>query len=227
MVREGSANDPPTTHWSIIERLADPGSHESWAWLVERYRPAIRQTIRAVLGARAPDVEIEGFWTYLFESQAMARAQRGRSFRKYLRGIARNYALQRLESRHVGLPIDTALLPTFESTFSQAEESAWAKRIVELALERVESDHAEHGTILREFYGIATAQKSAAQIAADSGKNANTLHQALYRARLRFRAALESEVRETVSDASNLQAEVLAVLATLDQRHPGLAEVER
>jgi RNA polymerase sigma-70 factor (ECF subfamily) len=136
-----------STCWTVIHAAA-AGSAADREEFARRYLPVVRAYLAA--GWRsAPylreldDAVQEVFVECLKPGGALDRADRGRGFRPYLYGIARNVAL-RVESdrgrRHEQQPpgeLDLAGVPDSEASLARTFDRAWARALLRETAERM------------------------------------------------------------------------------------------
>ncbi|MFY9343299.1 MAG: sigma-70 family RNA polymerase sigma factor [Planctomycetota bacterium] len=184
---------------------------------------------RQLPGELAVDAEAE-FWGYLFQSGALARANRSLRFRAYLAGIVLNYARSWLRSRRRG----QASPELFEQVCASAATDPpqediwlWARQTVVLALDAMTTKFPIQVDVLRWFYGLPTGDREepalpVPEIASKLGKSHAAIQQDLSRGRVRLRQHIEDELREQVGSAADWQDELRVVLGVIDQKQPGL-----
>jgi len=216
-----SDSSAATTRWSMLDRLHGTDAEAAWAWFIDRYRPAIRRTLTAMLGPQVGEQVIDGFWGFLFESNALARVDHDRRFRFFLYGIVRNYARRCLPSRDASDATASDVVARDDSP-SVAEDLIWAAHTLDLALERMQNEYPGDALALRCFYGLSQSRLDGPQLAEKLGCKVNAIHQLLHRARRRLRDAIVSEIRETVHGDADLADEVQRMLGALKAERPGL-----
>lgn len=223
------SRNPNTTRWTMLDALAGDEADTAWAWFVERYRPYVRGILLAVLQSpeQARSAENE-FWGYVFLSNAVRRADRGRRFRTYLAGIVRNFARawRRSHAAEEGTAV-TQVERASDASLVQAELTAWTDTVVALALSDLRDEMPKAAEALTRFYGLqggSGAQESTSEIANSLQCNAAAVYQLLSRGRQRLRELIAAELMEGCSDAQEMEAELCELLRNLGQRHPGVHE---
>ena len=225
-----------STRWSVIAQLHDGKPNDSWDWFIRRYRGYVAAVLRH-LGFRAEEIDAatEEFWSYLYRSRAVERADRDGRFRAFLSGVVHNYARswrrdQAPRSQPAGEPADPDALPDLRPTL---ELDLWAAQILHLGLARLGRDHADDERALRWFYGLpgevggdATARVRATEIARRLGCTANAMHQTLFRARNRLRDCIEREVSTTVGSSPDLREEMMLLIGVVERVRPGLLNAD-
>lgn len=223
-----------STRWSVIAELHDGRPDARWDWFIRRYRGYVAAVLRH-LGLRTgeADAATEEFWSYLYRSRAVERADRNGRFRSFLSGVVRNYAKSwRRDQTPHGDPVAAdGQIEALPDLRADAEVELWATQILHLGLARLGRDHADDERVLRWFYGLpteiggdVTPRVRATEIARRLGSNANAMHQMLFRARKRLRECIEQEVGTTVGSSPDLRDEVLLLLGAVDRTRPGLVD---
>ena len=223
------SRNPNTTRWTMLDALAGEEADAAWAWFVERYRPYVHGVLLAVLKStdQAQAAENE-FWGYVFLSNAVRRADRGRRFRTFLAGIVRNFARswRRAHAAEEGNAV-TQVERASDADLVQAELTAWTDTVVSLALRDLRDEMPKAAEALTRFYGLQGgdgAQQSTTDIANSLQCNAAAVYQLLSRGRQRLRELIAAELMEGCSDAQEMEAELCELLRNLGQRHPGVYE---
>lgn len=180
------------------------------------------------------DAATEELWAYLFSSNVFARADRSRRFRSFLAGTLHHFVQDYCrKNQHVQAEEDElAIEPSITDALPENEElRLFAHHVLHLALEQLEASHPDNAKAVRWFYGVdqdgenlslVCAPLSVADIAPRLGIQPNAVHQVLHRGRKRLRARIEAELKDTVTDASDLDEEVRTILSALTQDAPGL-----
>ena len=237
-----------TTRWSLVFRAAQPGEpgRLALAELCEAYWPPVHAFYRRATGdAEAAADLTQGLFARLLERLDFAAAdpERGR-FRGWLCACARHHlsdvrsaaaahkrggamvvrgldfageeAAQRLE------PIDA------EATPEQAFAQRWVRALLDRALQRLTAEAEQRGrgrvlAMARAYLdGDGTGDPSGAppmRAAAEQiGMTEGAFKVAVHRLRDRLRELVQDEVRQTVSDPAETQAEVGLLLAMLERR---------
>lgn len=219
------------TRWTQLDRMAEGGDTAAWFWFCDRYRGYVAALLRRRLTAALADEAADDFWTYLFEHDLIARADRSRGFRKFLSGIVRNYALawSRKRRKLLDLPLPSQgegddaeqLDPEAPGMVDPAElvaeeeEQLFSAHVVRLAVAELQREKPAAAKALRWFYGIPglgepdekVDQLKASEIAERLDTNANNVHVMLHRARARMRGLVDQELEQTVATAVQLEHE--------------------
>lgn len=232
--------DQPTpslvTRWSMLDQLSDTRADEAWRWFIGRYRPFSRGVLGRILRARGRGSELETAldecWSYLFSSDVFRRAERGRRFRSFLAGTLRNFGRDYCRRNPHPGSTDEAETHEAETTDPLPEDEElrlFAHQVMHLALQQLEQTHPENARAVRWFYGVDQGELtslheplSVAEIATRLDIKPNAVHQVLFKARKRLRTRIEAELRDTVADDSDIEAEVTTILAALGADAPGL-----
>jgi RNA polymerase sigma factor (sigma-70 family) len=221
--------NPQTTRWTMLDALSGQEAEAAWAWFVDRYRPYVRGILLAVLQdpeqARAAESE---FWGYVYLSNAVRRADRGRRFRTFLAGIVRNFARawRRSHTIEEGNAVDQVDRAS-DADLVQAELTLWTDTVVGLALRNLRDEMPKAAEALTRFYGLQGdegAQASTSDIAKSLQCTQQAVYQLLSRGRQRLRELIAAELMEGCSDPQEMEAELCELLRNLGQRHPGVYE---
>ncbi len=226
------------THWSVVLRSAESTSPEAARRALEElcraYWPPLYSFVRR-RGYNSADAQdlVQGFFAYLLESKAYARADpaKGR-FRSFLLGSLKHYLadardregrLKRGGDREF-VPLDEKLVEDEAAATTAAAgegidedrlfEQRWAFALVTAALKRLQTTYAaEDKTPLFEALRPFIAGGSApppdhAELAARLDVSATTLRSHINRLRGRYRGALRDEIARTVSDPAEVDEEL-------------------
>lgn len=225
------------TRWSLIERAAgqrpDEDVQHAWRQLLDRYRPAVEQSVRRVLRDHPQWQEAASdFFAYLYEQELLPRVDRDQGrFRCYMQGVLRRFALhwRRTSGRTSELDVDDVEIGGAEedAEFERAEESAWALTILRNAMKRFQASHPRDAEFVFRAYGIAPWTASTREeLCADFGVNPNQLNVAIHRGRARLAAEIDAEIRELVRGREDFETEHALFLERLSAAHPGLISPE-
>ena len=185
------------------------------------------------MGAAAGDDLVDEFFSYLFANNVLAKVdpQHGK-FRAYIQAVIRRFLHKQRRARLDLAPLDENAAPTAEAAdlaAARIDEAEWAAHVLRLALDNLMQRSPRDGDVLVRYYGIAwpdagasVTPQSREQIAAALGTTLGSVDQATYRARLLLRTSLERELRETVNNAGDYEAEVDLVRLRLLDAFPGL-----
>ena len=180
----------------------------------------------------------QGFFAHLIESRAYARADREKGrFRSFLLGALKHFvaharAYDRTQKRGGGI----VLAELDEEAIAEAEthgamqqswspervyEREWAEALLRRALDRLREECALAGKeemferLSSHLAVTSSAAVSYDELAVQLGRPATTLRSDVARLRTRYRAILREEVRGTVSEASEVDAELRHLCETL------------
>ncbi len=222
-----------TTRWSLVlaaGRAANPRSAEALTFLCELYWHPVYTLIRRQ-GFSAPDGAdlTQAFFERVLEKGYFQDADpnRGR-FRAFLCTAVRHFlsnerdreqSLKRGGKRPpLSLDAETAegryqIDPRDDLTPEKLFDRQWALTLLERVLTRVGSDYSASGrtALFNALKGFLTGDTSGtpyAAIARDLGTSEGAIKVAIHRLRRQFRDALVAEIAATVSDPSEIDAEL-------------------
>lgn len=225
----GPGRSTLATYWTQIGDLDRSHAESAWQWFVERYRRFVRDVLVHLVGRANADAATGDFWSYLFESGVLQRADRSRRLRAFLVGVLRNFARQWLKKHRVAFPtVPDADEPTCVDLQEDEEMALWASNVLHNALAEMERRWPNSALVLRCFYGLRDRNgqpgrpMSVTETAARLQCNVNAVHQALHRGRQRLRGCLELELRNLVGDCE-VAEEIPLILAAIGRQSPGLA----
>ena len=173
----------------------------------------------------------QGFFAHLIESRAYARADRDKGrFRSFMLGTLKHFlaharAHDRAQKRGGGMivgPLDTASIAEADARAAGANhwtpehvyDREWAETLLRQALDRLGEECALAGKeeLFEKLNSHLSATNETAvpydELSAQLGRPAATLRSDVARLRLRYRAILREEVGGTVSDSSEVDAEL-------------------
>lgn len=227
---ENDGQSFPETRWSLIRRArvpeADDASLGEWC---RGYWLPVREYIRAHGRSRedAEDLTQRFFERMLANgfSRSLPESLTG-AFRAFLKRSVKNFLIdqhraavrQRRGGGAAHLQVDDMVLadpgPDPETAFARA----WMMALIGRASGRLRAEMAAEGK--EDFYERVCVlldgrepEVSRGELAADSGMNDGAFRVALHRTRLRFRAIIEDELRETVSSQEELEEEIRYLLS--------------
>ena len=214
--------------WALIDELKGPDADAAWRTFVDRYRPFVRGLLlRVVRRADWTKAAEDEFWGYIYISDAVRRADRGRRFRPFLAGIVHHFAqswLRKLPREHAVEELD-ATAPALPDA-GDAEMAAWSHNVIALALAALTAESPAMAKAVQGFYALGTAagaaEQNASQLAQALGCTTTNVYQLLSRGRRRLRDLIELEVLAGCADASDLKEELAVFLASACTLHPGL-----
>lgn len=222
-----------TTHWSVVLAAGDSASPQSTAAL-ERLCHAYRYPLYAYIrrrGHREHDAEdlTQGFFAHLLARHAFRGVTPGRAkFRTFLltalnHFLADEHDRQQAQKRGGGkqiLSFDAAeaeeryrLEPRHEETPEKLFERRWALALLDGALARLEKEYRDggKGPLFEQLRGTmagATPTRSYAEMAMQVGMTEEAVKKAAQRLRRRYQEVIREEIRETVTDAPEIDEEL-------------------
>ena len=237
-----------TTRWSLVFRAAQPGEpgRLALAELCQAYWPSVHAFYRRATGDAEEAVDLtQGLFVRLLERQDFAAAapERGR-FRSWLCACARHHlsdvrsaaaARKRggdltvlgLVMAMAGAEEEARLDPVDpEATPEQAFAQRWVRALLDRALQRLQSEAEQRGrdrvlALARQYLdgdGDAAGAPPMRAAADQIGMTEGAFKVAVHRFRDRLRELVVDEVRQTVADPVEAQAEVGLLLALLERR---------
>lgn len=233
MAEEASSE---STRWSVIVQLHGGTANDGWEWFIRRYRGYVTAVLHnAGLRSGNAATATEEFWSYLYSSRAVERADPSCRFRPFLSGIVRNYAKswRREQQRNGAIDSTGDMIEAVHDLRDEVDIELWAAQILHLGLTRLGHHHADDERVLRLFYGLpaevggdAEPPVRATEIARHLGASPNAVYQMLFRARRRLRQSIEKEIAMTVDSPSDMLGERLLLLGAVDRTRPGLLDLE-
>jgi RNA polymerase sigma-70 factor (ECF subfamily) len=184
----------------------------------------------------------QGFFEHLIESRAYARADREKGrFRSFLLGAVKHFlaharAHDRAQKRGGGMvlgELDTAAIAEADANASNTKrwtpehvyERGWAETLLRQALDRLaqECGIAGKDQLFEQLNSYLSVTSDAAvpyeEVALRLGRPVATLRSDVARLRARYRTILREEVRGTVADASDVDAELRHLCEVLAADH--------
>ncbi len=225
------AHSTLATYWTHVGELDQSRAESAWTWFVERYRGFVRGVLRRFLGDAHADAATDDFWTYLFTSKVLSKADRSRRLRAFLVGVLRNFAHD-WRRAHVSAQQGEDEEAPDRETFDLHEDeemSLWASNVLRNALVEMERRWPNSAEVLRSFYGLSLADDrpveplSVSETAKRLGCNTNAVHQALHRGRKRLRSCLEAELARLVG-REETATEIPLILSAIGRQTPGLTD---
>lgn len=223
----------PETKWTMLAQATLHGDAAGRAALEElcrRYWPAVRDflTGRGYAPEEAEDVTQE-FFAGLMQSGGWHHADQARGrFRNFLLGGLERTLTQR--RRHAtaqkrgggtaALSLEEANEPA-EMTDERQFDTAWAERVLEVAMDALEQECAEQGReefgALVPFLGASADTESSDAAASALGVSAAALKSKVFRFRQRFRDHILAEISRTVETPHEAEQEMAWLFAVLSQ----------
>lgn len=223
----------PTTRWTIIQSVkADPAArrqalHELLAtyWL-----PLYHFARRKGLSPDDAQDAVQGLCVRLLERDFLERLDRERGrLRDYLRRsldhhIINEHARGQAARRGGGLsaiPLEDAerTLPAATEAPEVALDRAWARTVMERALDRLRAEFAS-GSRRGSFAAVAEffsgdEPPPYGEVAARHGQSLPQLKSLLHRSRNRYRELIAEEIADTVSHPADVEPEMRALIGAL------------
>lgn len=227
----------PTTRWSVVvsaRGASTLGARDALGTLCENYWYPLYAFARK-RGAQPSEAEdlTQAFFTRLLERRGLPEVgeSRGR-FRHYLLACFRNHwantrreasaekrgggrrvlslDVEEGEARYAREPVDTL-------TPEKLYDRQWALTILERALRGVEAQlraagHGELFDAIGPLLSGASHDLTYADLAARLGSTAEAVRAAVYRARRRYADLVRAEIAQTVTDPSEIESEVAALM---------------
>jgi len=215
----------PNTQWTELAHATLSGEEAGRAAMeamCRSYWEPVRKFVlqRGWSPQEAPDLT-QSFFLYLMEKGVLRQAEREKGkFRSFLQGVLNNFLLaerqkRRTQKRGGGweqeeLEDDIAATP---DTAGLEFDKQWARTLVEAALQRVAAEcAAKRGESFYQtiavFIGGSGELVPHEQAAAALSMNVATFRTEIFNWRQKFREALRTEVRRTVSAPHEVDAEV-------------------
>ncbi len=228
----------PDTKWTMLAEATLNGDAAGRAALEElcrRYWPAVCDVLRA-RGHAAEEAEdvCQEFFGGLLQSSGWHRADRAKGrFRSFLMGaLERTLADRRRRQTRLkrggGQP-DLTLEEVAEPSVEEDErrfDSAWAERVLEMALDALEQEMADEGdsgefAALVGFLGSSADTATNQVAAARLGLSPAALKSRIHRLRQRFRERILAEVARTVETPHEAEQEMAYLFEVVSQ--PGFS----
>lgn len=237
----GAAGRFATTRWSVVLAARDGEempAREALATLCADYWYPLYAFARR-RGAPPEEAQdlTQAFFTHLLEKDAIRHVDPGRGrFRSFLLASFKNFRSdqrerERAKKRGGGqtlVPIDRqaaegryALEPSHELTPERIYEKRWALTLIERTLDRLRERHARAGKehqfeVLRIFLAGEKRPVPYARVARRLGMSELAVKVAVHRLRKRFRDLLREEIAQTVARDEEIEAELRALQAALE-----------
>ena len=230
----------PTTCWSRVAHAGDPSDPEARNALEglcrDYWYPLYAFVRRRGFGPDDACDLVQGFLADLFERSDLAGVKRERGrFRSFLRSACSHYlghhrererALKRGGGRRpVSIDLPGAEVryrrePAHDLTPERLFERRWALDLLSRVLTSMETEAAQAGRAelfarLWPILGGSDHAETYREVGAALGLSEGAVKASAHRLRARFREALRDEVRRTLADPSELEAELAELIATL------------
>ena len=230
----------PATRWSLVVaagRDSSPGSDRALAELCDAYWYPVYAYLRRS-GQDAEDSAdlTQGFFAELLEKRYWQQADRERGrFRSFILIALRGFLSRRFErgaaqKRGGGaapLSLDVADAegryrhePASDSTPERIYERRWALTVLGHALRRLRQRYEADGRSelfeqLKPSLTGDAAGRPYSELAEDLGMTESAVKVAVHRLRRRYRDAIGQEIMQTVTDSSDIDAELASLRAAL------------
>jgi RNA polymerase sigma factor (sigma-70 family) len=223
----------PPTRWTLVRRAAsstlDEEAQQAWRALIERYRTPVRACLRrALCGHVDAEIAADDFFAYLFEQRILPRVSADEvRFRCYMQYVARLFAKSwsrgqrsRTVSNDEALEV---LLPPDQERIDDQEEAEWASDVLSHALDRLRARYATGTELLIRFYGLGSEPSATCEeLARETGKTANAIHQAVHRAREHLKELVLAEIRDLSATNAGFEQERELIMNRMVGIAPGL-----
>jgi DNA-directed RNA polymerase specialized sigma24 family protein len=220
------------TPWTLVLRAGWGSASKEGAaaleWLCERYwYPLYAFARRSGLGPHDAEDATQGFFAYLLESSALAKANPGRGrFRNFLLTAFNNFRGQQREQlkawkrggRHSHVSLDSLTAeerylhePVDGQDPSRLFEAAWATTTIQAGLERLRLEYSRLGKsgLFEALLPHLTGDPgSYAELGLRIGQSPGAARVTVHRIRARFSAAVRAEVAATVDGESEANDEL-------------------
>jgi len=241
-VRGGGGGRFATTHWSLVLAARDgkdERSQEALATLCGDYwQPLYAFARRRGSSPEEAQDLTQSFFAHLLEKDSIGRVDpaRGR-FRSFLLASFKHFLSDQRQRDHaqkrgggrppIPISVETAeggytLEPSHDLTPERIYERRWALTLMERALTRLEQRHARSGKTdqfekLKVFLSGESRPVPYAEVARQLGISEVAVKVTVHRLRKRFRDALRDEIVQTVASEEQVEAELRALHAALEQ----------
>lgn len=242
--RERSPTTDPrwfaTTHWSVVQQAADPGSPqavEALEKLCRNYWLSLYSFVRRK-GYSPHDAQdlTQGFFARLLRANSFAGVHRDKGkFRTFLLAALNHFLsdqrdLARAEKRGGGRPLVSLdadeteqlylQLPAADLSPERAFDRRWAVTILEQALKRLRQDYLDSGkqALFDGLKGFLSAEADSGEyerMAPALGMSSGSIAVAVHRLRQRYRECIRLELANTVGGPADLDEEMNHLFASL------------
>ncbi len=231
-----------TTHWTVVlaaSQSSQPQAEAALAELCHAYWFPLYAYVRR-RGYAPADAEdlTQGFFLHLIQGNAVARADRSKGrFRSFLLGALNHYladaqARAKTQKRGGGcleISFDGAaaedryrLEPVDAWSPDRLYERQWALALVDRVFQRMESAEGEAGRgavfgRLRQYVAFAGGDQPYAEVAQVLGMTEEAVKKAVQRLRHRYQQLFRQEIRQTVDDPTEVDAEIRHLCESMAQ----------
>lgn len=228
-----------TTQWSMIVRAVDKDdsqvARKALTELCQQYWYPLYCFVRSKI--RNPDDSediVQGFFTQLLEKESIQMADQARGrFRNFLLGSVDNFMKNRHRAaktikrggdvEHVSIDFEKAnqrfqFEPIDDMTSEKIFERSWALELIDCCLQKLRQRYEKSGK--SELFealcsSLLGGQARYAEIAETLGQNENAVKVAAHRMRERLGDEIRLEIRNTLNDAENVEAELKLLMGAL------------
>ena len=227
-----------STAWSIVLAAAqDSAGGEALDRLCRRYwKPAYTFARRSGLERCDAEDATQDFFSHLFAGEWLKQADPDRgSFRAYLLTLMRNFLSNRRRRDHAQkrggtappLSLDTdecerelASLAATDADPARAYERAWARCVLQVALDRLAEEQAATGggirfAALRPYLTASPEAGDYERLGRTLGLSRNQIAVVIHRHSRRFAELIRREVAETLVDRADLDLELRRLLEVI------------
>ncbi|MGI9243098.1 MAG: RNA polymerase sigma factor [Verrucomicrobiales bacterium] len=222
-----------TTQWTQVlsARGDSEGARDALGELTERYyAPLVAFLRKEGRGEDAARELAHGFFAWLLSRDALERLERGRGrFRSYLLGALKHYLSHEREragrlkrgggAAHLAIGPETDTSPGIDPADAltlppdREFDRQWALHVLREAMAALGSEweaagRGEEFAALRPFLDGDAPHGALAELAADCGKNENTLRSSLHRLRRAFRDQVKAQIAPTLESGDDVAGEM-------------------
>ncbi len=225
-----------STRWTLVARAGNDTREGKRALeeLCGFYLPAVRNYFTKLTGdpEHANDLS-QGLFLDLLARRDLSRIEPGRGrFRGFLFKAAQNFlAKERAKDgaakrggghRQISLTTmsEAGNEPQHNQTAEIVYDRAWAKSMVELALQRLRQEHADRGKAalfeaIKSRLEVGPSETGYSKLASELGKSEGAIKVAVHRLRTRFRELLLAEARQTLGEDEDPMQELRELLSAV------------
>lgn len=190
----------PVTSVTLLRNIAQDTQHVRWGEFVERYRPMMEAYLREHFPYVDPDDTVQETLISLMKTMPVYRymPEETGHFRCYLTGILRHKALRLTErsKRQGKLTSDYADAMASQAErknhLEKADEDAWRKSLMEIALGQFLADESIHARTREVFRRVAVNGEKPTSVAESFGISRNAVDQINDRARRRLKDIIKA-----------------------------------
>ena len=236
---ESAVQPFPTTQWTVIAKLSEPGERDSvLAFVCAAYRPPVYSFLRKRgYGKEDADDLTQGFFEIVVRDELLERAERGTGkFRSFVLAVLEKFvanaertrtALKRgggkagVELHEATIEDEVERLISSCATPEEAFDRAWLTMILQRVIEELRVQYEEAGkavlfTSLLPWL-LLDDERSQTDAAAQANISVVNFRVQLHRLRMRYRDGLQREIAATLTSEEDL-AEELDYFFKISQR---------